>query len=205
MRLLIVYDDLQRSIPREWHDLRDDHAIPFPPKLPRKRIGADERNVDEGWLKTGFVGEFNELGTWAIGPNHDHCFRLGTLDGFQRRTDSARVTFKGAFGDQFEPAAVERALDASEPVPAEEIVLVKDRDLAEVQVLGEVFDPGLRLIAVARADIETLWNSEERRKSAPLNGPIKARCSQPLSAWSPSRSACPRRRSGRTPDPARST
>ena len=123
---------------------------PLPAQAPPQAHGADERDVDEGWSKTGFVGEFNELGTWAIGPNHDHCFRLGAPDGFQRRTDSARVTLKGAFCDQFEPAAVECGLDASEPVPAEGIVLVKDRDLAQVQVLGQVFDPGLRLIAVAR-------------------------------------------------------
>ena len=131
--------------------------------------------------------------------------RLRALDDPQCRRDEFGVALEGAFGAQFHAALLQRALDARQAVAAEGIILVEDRDIGEVKILGQMLDPGLGLGAVAGADIDDVaklggaqefgagkW-ADERHVSA-----------RSKSEPSQSRSACRRRRSAQRSCPPRS-
>src|SRR5207237_5789120 len=48
----------------------------------------------------------------------------------------------------------QRGVGAIEPGAAEHVVLVEDRNLLDLEVLGEVLDPGLSLGRIARPDVD---------------------------------------------------
>ena len=70
--------------------------------------------------------------------------RLGDIDG---------VALDRRLARHREVALLERALDAGEPGQAVGVVLVEDRDLGHAH-RREVLDDRLRLVPVARADVE---------------------------------------------------
>jgi hypothetical protein len=105
-------------------------------------------------MKAGLARELDELGARPIGPDHDHGLRLRALDDPQCRRDEFGVALERAFGAQFHAALLQRAPDARQAVAAEGIILVEDRDIREVKILGQMLDPGLGLGAVAGADID---------------------------------------------------
>ena len=57
-------------------------------------------------------------------------------------------------GGDLHAALVHRLLEAGEAGAAERVVLVEDRDLLDLQVLGQMLDPGLGLGVVAGADVD---------------------------------------------------
>ncbi len=58
-------------------------------------------------------------------------------------------------------------LDAGQAVAAEGIVLVEDRDAGEVQILGQMLDPGLGLGAVAGANVDDVVQVRRAEKFGP--------------------------------------
>src|SRR5712692_6444942 len=153
-RRLVVGDDLERGVPRERHDLGDHDALAVRPQLLGERRGADERDVEEDRIELGLARELDELGARLVGADHRHRLGLGALEGEQRRFHRDRVALEGPLGGEFHAAPLQRRLDAVEAGATERVVLIEDGDLLDLEVFGEVLDPGLGLGGVARADID---------------------------------------------------
>ena len=83
-----------------------------------------------------------------------------------------RCCARRCLGDDLQVALLHRLLEAGEAGAAERIVLVEDRDLGDLQVLGEVLHPRLGLGVVARAHVDDVANLVSRRKPAPVNAPM---------------------------------
>ena len=94
------------------------------------------------------------------------------LSASKRRFHRDRVALVGAFGDDLQAALLHGLLEARQAGAAEGIVLIEDRDLRDLEVLGQVLDPGLGLRVVARADIDDVVELGVAQELAPVKAPM---------------------------------
>ena len=80
--------------------------------------------------------ELDEFGAWRVGADHDHSFRLCTLQGSHRRGDRLGAALIGGFGRKRHAALFQSQLDAGQTVAAVGVVLVEDRDALDVAIFG---------------------------------------------------------------------
>src|SRR5436853_6392224 len=102
------------------------------------------------------MSQFDESSARLIWPDHDHRFGKAGSNVEQRTLYSHRVAFKDAFGDKFHRAAVERSLDAGESGPTKGVILVKDRDPTDTEILCEMLHHRLGLLVVGSTDVDDI-------------------------------------------------
>src|ERR1035437_6010815 len=164
---LVVGDDLHRNVPGEGDDLGDNYALAFGAELLRQRVGADKGDIDEDRIKAALVRELDKLGARPVCTDHDHRFRFGAPEGAQRRANRPGIALERAFGRQLHAALFQRKLDAGQTVAAIGIVLVEDRNVPDMKILGQVLDPRLGLGGVAGANIDHIVEVRRAEESSP--------------------------------------
>src|SRR5262249_17227918 len=123
--------------------------------------------------------ELDKRGARLVRADHDDGFRLGALEREQRRLHRERIALVRGLGGDLHAALVHGLLEAGKPGAAERIALVEDRDPRDLQVLGQVLDPGLGPGVVAGANVDDVVTLRIAQKPAPVKAPMYGT----LAAW----------------------
>ena len=98
--------------------------------------------------------QLDELRAWFVGADHDDGLGIRLANRQQRHLHRGRIALVSAFGDQLHATLFHRLRDAREPGATEGVVLVQDGDPRHAEIIGEVLDPGLRLLVIRAANVD---------------------------------------------------